>query len=421
MALKRNVNANGKPTRDGITEENESKAAEYAAAKEGSRQKRRAEIEAELMRSQADMSSWMFDELDAFDFVWPGFKVGTVGGLIAAGSTGKSYLALELGICVGSAKANATLLKIPNVKPGRVLIFSAEDDYDVTKNRIKAITRYLTKEAAYEVAKNLYVRKFPAKVSTDISDDSFREDLVEWARGCRLVIFDTFNKFSGDKNENDNAEMGLLIKKYFEVAEESGAAVLILHHSGKSSSREGRQDEQESARGAGAITANMRWQGYMQKMTKDEWALYRPGQNEHDRKKYVRWGGNKENYGSDTPDAWLQRDENGVLLPVDIGPMPRHNGSNKTQKASTPTRQPNVEKQARTAATNRANKAAYAESLRGLTDAQVKRQKTLKDEEWKRREGTRAEPDTQWVKTDPEAKTTRLDGTRVGEDDYEQL
>lgn len=387
MALHRNNCGNAQSTHGRTAEEDASKAADYAAAKEQRRQECRAKIEAERARSRTDMLSWMFTKLDVFDFVWPGFKVGTVGGLIAAGSTGKSYLALELAFCVASCKANKKLLNIATSKHGRVVIFSAEDDYDITKNRIKAICKYLDKDAAEEVAQNLYVRKFPAKVSTDLSDDVFREDLIDWAHGCRLVIFDTFNKFSGDKNENDNAQMGLLIKKYFEVAEESGAAVLILHHAGKSSSREGRQDEQESARGAGAITANMRWQGYMQKMTKEEWEQLKPCTEEHDRKKYVRWGGNKENYGADTPDSWLKRDENGVLLP---------------HKLLSP-----AERKVQATAARNAKKTGCAASLKGPTEPH---------EEWEECLRKNAQADTKRNKQNPEEKATQPNVTSVGEE-----
>jgi RecA-family ATPase len=290
------------------------KAAATAEATESTELK--AKRVARRQASAKIMLKYMTEDPPPADYVWTGFLRGTVGGLIAAGATGKSFLAIEIAMCVASPVANAKLLKFEIPKHGRVAIINAEDPEQVLWERIRAISKQI-KMSITEMKDMVYrieIVSLFGKPETDMMDELFRAHMLEYAHETRLIIYDTLNRLAGESNENDNAEMALLLKGFEYVSARANSAGLILHHSTKGASGKGEQDKQEAARGASSITSNLRWQGYMQTMTKDEAIPLKI--KEEDRHQYVRFGGNKENYGSKTPAIWLQRHDKGVLLPV---------------------------------------------------------------------------------------------------------
>lgn len=54
---------------------------------------------------------------------------------------------------------------------------------------------------------------------------------------CSLVVFDTVARALCGSDENDGADMGALIRACDLIRQETGAAVLLIHHSGKDSTR----------------------------------------------------------------------------------------------------------------------------------------------------------------------------------------
>jgi RecA-family ATPase len=154
-------------------------------------------------------------------------------------------------------------------------------------------------------------------LGTNIQDMALVESIVDLATyaGVRLIVFDTLNRFSGGADENSNSAMAQVLAQFEYIASKAKVGVLIIHHSNKAASSNGTQHMQESARGAGAITANLRWQAFMQGMTVDE--AQDMDISDEDRSLFVQFGGNKENYGERTPATWLKRQARGVLLPTD--------------------------------------------------------------------------------------------------------
>jgi RecA-family ATPase len=250
------------------------------------------------------------------DYVWRGFLRRTVGGVIASGSTGKSFWAMEAAMCVASAKANALLLKLDIPTHGRVVIFNAEDPNEIFWQRFHATCALLDPADIDAMVDNMDFVPLFGRADTDMNDIMFVHELLEYAKGSRLVIFDTLNRFAGEAEENSNAEMALLLKRFEYIAANAGPGVLVLHHSSKNASANGQQHKQESARGASSITSNLRWQAFMQGMSTEE--ALDLGVAEEQRHNYVQFGGNKENYGQKTPATWLKRHEHGVLLPFDF-------------------------------------------------------------------------------------------------------
>lgn len=66
-------------------------------------------------------------------------------------------------------------------------------------------------------------------------------------QAVRLIVIDTLNQVMGGANENDAADMGLLLASIAKVQRATGATVLIVHHAGK--------DESRGARGHSSLLA----------------------------------------------------------------------------------------------------------------------------------------------------------------------
>jgi hypothetical protein len=82
-----------------------------------------------------------------------------------------------------------------------------------------------------------------------INDPSMMTEFIEEARAFKpdLIVIDTFARASVGMNENDARDMGLFVAGMDAIRKATGAAVLVIHHSGK--------DENRGARGSGALFA----------------------------------------------------------------------------------------------------------------------------------------------------------------------
>ena len=248
------------------------------------------------------------------DFVLPGYLAGTVGCLAAAGSTGKTFWALEAAMGVCSGEADALLLKLGISTHGKAVILNAEDPAIILHHRLHNIGKYLAPTARAEVAANLTVSAVVGH-GPNLMDKRWQEAVLRVAEGARLVVLDTLTRWHRS-DENDNGAMSEILGILEGIAEKTGAAMLFLHHVSKGMAKDGRQGEQQASRGASSLTDNARWQAYMQGMC-DE-AAKDHGIDPEQRGYYVAWGGNKENYGKKVGKSWLKREIGGVLIPVDI-------------------------------------------------------------------------------------------------------
>jgi RecA-family ATPase len=279
-----------------------------------------------LFRDSRLMGVFMFHDVDVdilwcfsseppeMDFVLPGFLAGTVGCLAAAGSTGKSFWALEASMGVASAEADQCLLGLGPRHHGRVLILNAEDPHPVVHQRLHSIGTFLPQGAREEVAEKLSVQVL-AGTQTNIMDVKWQDAILRAAEGVRLVVFDTLSRWHR-LDENDNGQMAHVVSMFEMIARKTGASVLFLHHVAKAMARDGRQGEQQATRGASSITDNARWQGWMQSMGVS--AAKEFDIQDGDRWRYVQAGANKENYGQSSPERWLERRSGGVLIPVEL-------------------------------------------------------------------------------------------------------
>ena len=262
------------------------------------------------------------------DFVLPGILAGTLGVLVSPGGAGKSMLALGLGACVAAGRSMWGLLPA-DPEPGVVLVVSAEDPRPVLAHRLHAMAHVPGGGAPLGLDTG-FRKRFRVKAvqgtgfglgtwsSTGFQPSAAFAQLrreVEELRP-RLVVLDTLNRCLAGIPENDNAAMGRVVSELEAMVAPIGAACLVLHHVGKSAAREGAGDEQQAARGAGAITDNARWQGNLVGLGREE--AETRGIAEEDRRRWVRWAVSKGNYAEGMPDRWLWRDRGGVLRARDL-------------------------------------------------------------------------------------------------------
>lgn len=299
-----------------------------------------------LFEDYLDLGALLSAPPPPLDFVLPGLLGGTLGVLVSPGGAGKSMLALGLAACVAAGRSLWGLLP-SDPAPGPVLLLSAEDPRPILAHRLHALVDVpcggagLRDDTGFRErfrVKSVQGRGFgvgtwsPAGFQASAAFDVLRREVLELRP--RLVILDTLNRCLAGIPENDNAALGRIISELEAMVAPVGAACLVLHHVGKSSAREGQGDEQQAARGAGAITDNARWQGNLVGLTKEEAGAC--GVVDEDRKRWVRWAVSKNNYGQAMEDKWLWRDHGGVLrarpLPQNVREMKGWAGRGKRER-----------------------------------------------------------------------------------------
>lgn len=95
-----------------------------------------------------------------------------------------------------------------------------------------------------------------------------------------LVIVDTMSRHIGSLNENVNTEVSVLIRAFEDIAKDTDAAVVILHHENKAAFNRARNDgpkpppDMGAVRGATVITGNIRCLWQMDKVSDDVLKVY---------------------------------------------------------------------------------------------------------------------------------------------------
>lgn len=268
----------------------------------------------------------------ALDFVLPGLLRKSVGVLVAAGSTGKSFLAIETCMSIATGRDLFNLFGVDQIAQGDVAYVALEDPLDVFWHRLHGIGQFL-RERDGDVAFNdivkemdrihvhsLYGRGYRPMDADDLTASAHFRQTVEMVKeqGARLVVVDTYSRFLAGHSESDNAIASTLVSILEQMCHETGAAVLVIHHTNKASQFSGEQGNQGAARGASALTDNARFQMNMWTMPAGDAEKY--GVDPEERKRYVFAEATKANHMPPQGVRWLQRQRGGVLIGID--PMP---------------------------------------------------------------------------------------------------
>lgn len=256
------------------------------------------------------------------DFVIPGFLAGTVGALIAPGSTGKSMFALQLASAVASPVAAANTLGLTIERHGRVVYLNLEEPPGEIERRLFSLGKCFDAATHPAIAENLLLSARMG-VPTDIMSDKFMSELIKEAKGARLIILDTLSRAHGF-DENDNGAMSRVVARMELIARETGSALLYLHHTSKAAALDGKGAMAQAARGASALIDNARWCGNLMKMTEEEAEKFsedspRSAPIGAERRGYfVRYEIGKQNYGEVQGGRWYQRTDGGILKPIEL-------------------------------------------------------------------------------------------------------
>lgn len=273
---------------------------------------------------------------DTRDYVRPGFALGTVGSLVAAGGSGKTFKATQDAVAIACGR--------DSIKRGAVLYLPAEDPLDEIGVRLQSIIRayQLTDDELTAIDKNLIFWPLLGAAPDLIEQDDEGGlvllksvcEIAEDLPNLRLIVFDTLRRFSY-LDENNGGDMSRVLAVLEQMAKGLGCSCLFLHHVSKSSAIQGQVSAQQSARGSSVLVDNIRYQEFLQGMTQDyaeehgevDSAGNVPHKIGDERKRYVLWGVSKQNYGKPVADQWYKKNEDGVLLPVQIGRVGHRKGN----------------------------------------------------------------------------------------------
>ena len=262
------------------------------------------------------------------DFVLPGLLRGTVGAIVATGSTGKSFLAMQLCVMLAT-KFHVDFLKIPvpespTLKKDFIypVYITAEDPLEILHHRMHSIGRHVPpdlREKCRAIEIHSALGLSPYVIRQGKNGPERNEEFISMLKTLFFIrdvcFIDTLSLFHA-VSENSNDEMKLVIDIFKEIAKQSNTAIVFLHHTNKLSTLQGKADEQQASRGASSLVDNIRWQWNLRTMTSEE---EEKKYDEPVRHRWVLLSGSKINY-DEKPDIdnkiWLYRDpENrGVLV-----------------------------------------------------------------------------------------------------------
>ncbi|GFO73478.1 regulatory protein RepA [Bathymodiolus japonicus methanotrophic gill symbiont] len=294
------------------------------------------------------------------EYVFPALPVGTVGIISAGGGVGKSFWMNQavLQVAVGGS-CDFGLGGAAKVKggAGAVIYFNLEDPVEIIHQRFFNIANSYRKNIREKGIQNVDGEKIHkewdfdeewvndalsgvtfhalhGKQATFLNDKGEQTVDGDWVieeckkvRGVKLIVFDTLRRCHSG-NENDTGVMSQVLKWFEFIASITGAAVILIHHENKLGLND--SDAGISAiRGASSIGDNARWAARMRRMGKEE-AEERGIDTETNKyKKYINMGLPKINYGDDAEDAWLLKDENGVMFKTELPPIINKKEGNK--------------------------------------------------------------------------------------------
>lgn len=157
-------------------------------------------------------------------------RQGETCNLIAASKVGKSWLAYVLLLCVATGKR---WLDRFNTTKGRVLLIDNELHPPTIANRIPAVGQALELfESEYSDVLDIWPLRGNLRSLNELHAEFDDIDHGYY----RLIVFDARYRFSSEiESENDNAATTRFYNTLDRLAEQTGAALVLIHHSSKGS------------------------------------------------------------------------------------------------------------------------------------------------------------------------------------------
>jgi hypothetical protein len=180
---------------------------------------------------------------------------GGVSLLSAPPKVGKSTLLASL----AEARTNGKLWLERNTREGATLLLTEEGAFPVAHRWHRSTELSVLMHHAAVTAHTEW-QDDPARAYIDRKSElfSFRtwvlDEVRNWLAGDRraLVIVDTLARWGGIVDENDASEVTKVVGLFTQLAQETGAAVILVHHARKGGGQHG-----EAIRGSGAVLATV--------------------------------------------------------------------------------------------------------------------------------------------------------------------
>lgn len=170
---------------------------------------------------QPEEQRWLVTDL------WSDHAVGIVGG---QPKSFKTFLALDLAVSVASG--TPCLRRFPVSRPGRVVLYAAEDSLDIVRRRLEGICA----AAGVKLAElDILVITEPS-VRLDIEAVRRRLDETVAKLLPRLLVLDPFVRLHRI-DENASGEVAPLLAYLRELQRRYAVAVLLVHHAKKGAER----------------------------------------------------------------------------------------------------------------------------------------------------------------------------------------
>ena len=212
----------------------------------------------ELVAPPANLMAQVFPDHEFASF--PRLPMKCCTAFISEGGAGKSTLILD---CMLHVAAGLHFLGMP-VKQGRVVYLSAEDDQEEVWRRVQKLLRKFESEDATRALRNFSLIDAVGAAYQFVGKDAggmvrvgkIVDHIAAAAGQAVLIAIDTLSRVNGGE-ENSNEVMSRVVAGCERIAQRTGAAVVILHHTAKSAAREGIADL-HSGRGGSALGDNAR-------------------------------------------------------------------------------------------------------------------------------------------------------------------
>ena len=240
------------------------------------------------------------------DFVLPalGLVSGTVGGLVAPGGTGKSWLALQLAAHIA---CGLDLLGVGTLKKGKVLLLCAEDPAAIISQRVHILSQHMSAEQKNEFIQNTLVAPCLGEAGNFLDDGASASKIINSGlKEFRIVIIDTLSRWHNGE-ENDRKDAAAVMRQMERIAK-TGPAIIFIHHVGKTAVA----SQQQASRGSSVWVDESRWIGYLEAVPIDE--AKKMGGNNTKTPKLIRFGVSKSNYATCPEPILLERGAHGELL-----------------------------------------------------------------------------------------------------------
>lgn len=245
-----------------------------------------------------------------------------VAAIIAAGGTGKSYLAMHIAVSVASGTALFER-HLPKM-PAKVVFISGEDDATELQRRLHKTVRGLSIQEIALVNENLHFidladsfELFTERTSkgevdiTKVPEMICDQIIKKVGPNIGLVIVDPVARFRGGE-ENLAADATRFVQALQQIRDRLNTCVLALHHVNKAAGLGGSQN---NARGSSAFNDGVRLVYQLNNMDRNEAKKY---SNQIELPKLLTLQSVKSNYGKPIDLMLLARRDDGSLESFDI-------------------------------------------------------------------------------------------------------